>query len=59
MHDGQAFIDMLETRNALSHTYDESTFQNGFLEIKTHYFPAFSALRDYLSGEVQNVWLER
>jgi nucleotidyltransferase substrate binding protein (TIGR01987 family) len=46
--DGQAFIDMLESRNLLSHKYDEKTSLSVFLKIREEYYPAFENLRAYL-----------
>jgi nucleotidyltransferase substrate binding protein (TIGR01987 family) len=45
---GQAFINMLEARNEMSHRYDEKTFNAVFLQIKSEFYPAFEQLRLYL-----------
>jgi nucleotidyltransferase substrate binding protein (TIGR01987 family) len=43
--DGQIFIDMLEARNLMSHSYDEETFTAVFLRIKLDFYPAIEKLR--------------
>lgn len=43
--DGQAFIDMLEARNLMSHRYDEETFNTIFLKIKQDFYPALEKFR--------------
>jgi nucleotidyltransferase substrate binding protein (TIGR01987 family) len=48
--DGQAFIDMLEARNEMSHRYDEETFNKVFQKIKNEFFPALEKLRIYFEG---------
>jgi nucleotidyltransferase substrate binding protein (TIGR01987 family) len=50
--EGQTFIEMLESRNNLSHTYDEKVFEAVFLEIKHSYFPAFTGLYNTLKKEL-------
>ena len=47
---GQAFIDMLEARNEMSHRYDEETFNKIFQKIKDEFFPALENLRAYFEG---------
>jgi nucleotidyltransferase substrate binding protein (TIGR01987 family) len=51
--EGQTFIDMLESRNLLSHSYDEETFHSVFSKIKKDYYPAIEKLRAYLEDRVQ------
>ena len=46
--DGQAFIDMLEARNLMSHRYDEETFNAIFLKIKQDFYPALEKFRESL-----------
>ena len=46
--DGQVFIDMLESRNEMSHRYDENTFNKVFMKIKNEFYPALEKLRVYL-----------
>ncbi|MDR1726626.1 MAG: nucleotidyltransferase substrate binding protein [Acidobacteriota bacterium] len=50
IEDGQAFVDMLEARNQMSHRYDEATFDTIFSQIKTEFYPALEKLREYLEG---------
>jgi nucleotidyltransferase substrate binding protein (TIGR01987 family) len=48
--DGQAFIDMLEARNEMSHRYDENTFNKVFQRIKDEFYPALKKLQAHLEG---------
>jgi len=50
IEDGHLFIDMLEKRNTLSHSYDEAFFTQTFLTIKELYQPALAQLDTYLKG---------
>ena len=42
--DGQTWIEMLESRNLMSHTYDEVIFQKIYATIVSSYFPAIKEL---------------
>jgi nucleotidyltransferase substrate binding protein (TIGR01987 family) len=44
LQDGQLWIDMLDHRNKLSHTYDETVFENAVKAIATRYLPAMKTL---------------
>jgi len=44
LRDGQVWIDMLDHRNLLSHTYDESTFEQAVLALRDRYHPAIEEL---------------
>ena len=46
--DGQVWIDMLDHRNLLSHTYDESTFDQAVLAIRDRYMAALEQLHGWL-----------
>ncbi len=46
--DGQVWIDMLDHRNLLSHTYDAGKFEKAVEAIAVRYLPAMAALhRDF------------
>lgn len=49
--DGQLWIDILEQRNLLSHTYDQALLGKGLEEVHVRYLLAFEALHRFL--EVQ------
>lgn len=46
--DGQVWINMLDNRNLLSHTYDGSVFEQAVNAIAEHYLPVLGALRRFL-----------
>lgn len=46
--DGHVWIDMMNDRNLLSHTYSENTFEEAFKRIQARYFPEISALHTFL-----------
>jgi nucleotidyltransferase substrate binding protein (TIGR01987 family) len=50
--DGQAWIDMLDHRNLLAHTYDSSTFENAVDAIAERYLDALANLHRRLAGDV-------
>ena len=45
--DGQVWINMLDIRNLLSHTYDGSVFEQAVTAIAQNYLPALKALRHF------------
>lgn len=45
---GQVWIDMLTHRNLLSHTYDETTFDQAVQAIRDHYLAALTELHGWL-----------
>jgi nucleotidyltransferase substrate binding protein (TIGR01987 family) len=49
--DGQVWIDMLDHRNLLSHTYDSSVFEEAVDAVADRYLPAMQALQDFFSSE--------
>lgn len=48
--DGQTWIDMIDHRNLLSHTYDPVNFEDAVDAIHGRYLTAFGKLRDLLDG---------
>jgi len=46
--DGQIWIDMLEQRNLMSHTYDLKTFETVFRNIEQHYIGALEQVFAWL-----------
>ena len=46
--DGQAWIDMLDHRNLLSHTYDPTNFEEAVEAIHSRYLPVFGQLHSLL-----------
>ena len=49
--DGQVWIDMLDHRNLLSHTYDFSIFQKAVEAIANRYLPAIEQLHEFFVNE--------
>lgn len=49
--DGQVWIDMLNHRNLLSHTYNLASFEKAVEAIHTRYLAAIEQLHDYLQQE--------
>lgn len=45
--DGQVWINMLDNRNLLSHTYDFSVFETAVKAIAEHYLPAMAHLHEF------------
>ena len=50
--DGQAWIDMVDHRNLLSHTYDPANFEEAVDAIHGHYLTAFGQVRDLLESRM-------
>ncbi|MFK5927176.1 MAG: nucleotidyltransferase substrate binding protein [Desulfuromusa sp.] len=44
LDDGELWMDMLKSRNATSHTYNEETAREICNAVKVNYYPAFTAL---------------
>lgn len=51
IEDGQVWIDMLNHRNLLSHTYDFSVFEEAVKDIAKRYLPVMESLHAYLAQE--------
>ncbi len=51
--DGKVWIDMIDHRNLLSHTYEERTFEEAVPAIRERYFPAIGELHADLGGRLQ------
>jgi nucleotidyltransferase substrate binding protein (TIGR01987 family) len=49
--DGQVWIDMLDHRNLLSHSYSVQSFENAVQAIRERYLHAFAALHERLHAE--------
>jgi len=45
---GQIWIDMLDHRNLLSHTYDQGEFERAIVQLESTYLPAIRALYERL-----------
>lgn len=50
--DGQVWIDMIDHRNLLSHTYDLSVFDQAVKAIRDRYLTAFEALHEWFLERV-------
>jgi nucleotidyltransferase substrate binding protein (TIGR01987 family) len=49
--DGQVWIDMLDHRNLLAHTYDKAGFESAVEAIHARYLAGFAALHEFLQAE--------
>jgi nucleotidyltransferase substrate binding protein (TIGR01987 family) len=52
INDGQVWIDMLDHRNLLSHTYNFASFELAIEAIVARYLPAMTVLHAFLLNEV-------
>lgn len=48
--DGQVWIDMLNHRNLLSHTYNQANFEKAVVAIDARYLVAMRGLREFFQG---------
>ena len=55
LKDGQVFIDMMLSRNLLSHCYDQKKFMEVLIVLKSRYLPAMSDLHDFF---LERQWME-
>lgn len=51
--DGQTWIDMLEHRNLMTHTYDSETFEAAFSSISQQYLTALEQVFEWLKEKEQ------
>lgn len=49
--DGQVWMDALDARNKMSHTYDSSEFEQVIADIQKHYLAAMGELYEYFLGK--------
>lgn len=49
--DGEAWMDMIKSRNLTSHTYDEDTANHIYQQILNAYFPAFIAFEQVMEAK--------
>ena len=50
--DGEVWINMVDHRNLLSHTYDSSVFEQAVQAIAERYLPALEKLHEFLVEKV-------
>lgn len=58
VQEGEVWLDMLEKRNLLSHTYDEKRFNMAINRISKQYYYAISQVYKYLGDEYE-LWNKR
>lgn len=51
LSDGQTWIDMLDHRNLLSHTYNRANFEQAVEAIHVRYLAAFAQLHEFMQRE--------
>ncbi len=54
LQDGQVWIDMLDHRNRLSHTYAASVFTEAVKAISSSYLPAMGTLHQYFEERIRS-----
>ena len=53
VEDGQLWIDMLEDRNLMTHTYDEADAKAAVTQIRQRYMAGIAQLHQYLLGKLE------
>ncbi|MCW2279139.1 nucleotidyltransferase substrate binding protein [Heliophilum fasciatum] len=53
IQDGDAWMDMLESRNTLTHTYNEDRFNSALTKIKGDYYTALSQVHHLLHSQFE------
>ncbi len=54
LSNGQVWIEMLESRNLMAHTYDESAFETAFHRIQKDFFPALSQAASFFQSKLRS-----
>lgn len=58
IRDREDWLDALETRNLMSHTYDQAAFEAAIVKISGRYLPLFEALHEkLLEARLKGDWL--
>lgn len=52
LEDGDVWMEMLESRNLMVHTYSEERFQSIINKVVSVYYPALTQVRGYLEGKL-------
>lgn len=52
LKEGEIWMEMLDDRNLMAHTYDEAKAEEAIKKIKSHYFLAISELLMFLNKEL-------
>jgi nucleotidyltransferase substrate binding protein (TIGR01987 family) len=50
--DGKTWLEALDSRNQMSHLYDEAISQAVLMAIKTHYYPVVKDLHAFLQSKL-------
>lgn len=52
IREGDIWMEMLEKRNLMAHTYDEEIFENSIHQISTSFFPEIKNLHQFFSTKI-------